>query len=59
MLVVQILAKARPVPLQVGDVIADLLDRLHLLGQVVRLKEVLHLSVIVSAGKLVQIEEGL
>lgn len=57
--VVQELAQPRSVPLQVGDVIADLLDRFDLLRQVVRLDEVLHLRIAVLVGKRVKIEESL
>lgn len=43
LLVVHVFTQASPNPLQVGDVVRDLLDGLHLLLQVLALKEVAHL----------------
>lgn len=51
--------EAGPDALQLGDVVAQLLLRLDLLPQVLRLQEVGHLRVVVLAGDLVQVQERL
>ncbi len=55
----EVLAQAGTDAAQLGDVVRKLLDRLHLLRQVVRLNEVRHLRVIVAAGDVVQVQQRL
>ena len=46
-------------PLDPGDHVAELLDGLHLLLQVLALDEVAQLGVAGAVGRLVEVEEGL
>lgn len=60
MLVKEVLGQPRfrgPQPAQVGDVVAQFFDGLHLLIQVVRLNEVTQMSVIFLSGQFVQVQQ--
>lgn len=54
-----VLAQATAHSVQVGHVARQLLDRLDLLGEVVRLEEVAHVRIVVLAGHGVQVEQRL
>jgi hypothetical protein len=59
LLVVHVLSQTGPHTLEVGDMVANLLDGLHLLLQVIPLQEVGHLCVVVVAGHRVEVEQRL
>merc|ERR1719242_2045857 len=57
--VVDVLAEALTHPLELSDVVRDLLDGLHLLLQVLGLDEVTQLSILVAPSNLVQVQQTL
>jgi len=59
LLVVDVLPETLTHPLELSDVVGDLLDGLHLLLQVLRLDEVAQLSILVAASNLVQVQQTL
>merc|ERR1719242_2494859 len=57
--VVDVLAEALTHPLELNDMVRDLLDGLHLLLQVLGLDEVTQLSILVAPSNLVQVQQTL